>query len=221
MAANGSNQNQIMYYLLGQPSYTESHGGRLNAETNAALLSTDAITTPRHQIFTFLDDASLIAFLSQAGTINQAAQSIAEGGINTITTTGYVLRGQGKAKYVVAITEYTNGWDDLKRIFPADAGVLTMRVGQIGKVFLAADVAINGWDAWGQTVGEPLWYRLGYTAAETTLIVSSAAAAGTLGAQRGSQMCGFYCAVGVGLGSAILGGILADHTSDWVVELAR
>ena len=47
MAANGSDQNQIMNYLLGHPSYTDTRGGRLGAETHAVFLSNDALTPSR------------------------------------------------------------------------------------------------------------------------------------------------------------------------------
>ena len=116
------------------------------------------------------------------------------------------------------ITDFKDEFGDLRKIFPRDIEVRSMLVGRIGKAFIAADVAITGWDVWSETQGEPVWYRIGYTTAETGIKVGAAAGGMALGVKVVGPLCPFFCAVAGGVGGALVASVAADHTSDFIIE---
>jgi hypothetical protein len=169
------------------------------------------------------DDIGLATLMDHL--INDTGDGV-DGAVAGVTRTAYVLRGRGKnGKHVVGFTAYRDGIGDLPRIFPRSAGVLEVRARFAGRLFFVADAAFTGYEAWGDSAGQSMRLRLGYTAVETAVVLAGSAGGAALGGKGGVVVCAWagIAAAGCGFAGGVIGGIAggfaADHATDWVMEV--
>jgi len=142
------------------------------------------------------------------------------GASSGFTQTVAVLRGKGKGKYVVFVTEYSDGLGDLANVLPSDVGTFEVVTRNAGHVFMVLDVGFTAIGALGDVKQvDNTMYKIGYVAAETAAIVGAAAAGSAWGGRVGMEACGPWCALGLGTAGGFVGAFFADHATDFIVQV--
>jgi hypothetical protein len=168
---------------------------------------------------------AIVDYFAEPGSWASNGSNAVDGLEDSVAPLVSVLRGRGKAKYVVDVAQYSQDMSALKDILPKDAGVFRARAGWVGGAFVVADVAFTAIDSWDDPPpGTPTVLRVGYTAAETAVVVGAGAWGAATGAEGGAAIgTAIFPGVGTvvgGVGGAIVGGFaaafLADEATDAV-----
>jgi hypothetical protein len=167
---------------------------------------------------------AIIDYFAQPGSWVSNGSNAVTGLEESVAPLVTVLRGRGKAKYVIDIAQYSDDVSALKDLLPNDAGVFRARAGWAGRAFLVADVAFTAIDAWDDPPpGTPTVLKIGYTAAETAVVVGIGALGAETGAEGGAVigtaiLPGIGTVVG-GVGGALVGGFAAAFLADEATDL--
>jgi hypothetical protein len=167
---------------------------------------------------------AIIDYFAQPGTWASNGSNAVTGVKESVAPLVTVLRGRGKAKYVIDIAQYSDDVSALKNILPKDAEVFRARAGWAGRAFLVADVAFTAIDSWNDPpAGTPTVLRVGYTAAETAVVVGAGALGAEAGGAEGAALgTAIFPGVGTVVGGvvgAVGGGLIAAFAADHVTDL--